>query len=59
LKLGDVTNFLAALNTARATKAGLNPTRRSGTAAARVDMLFRERGSGCTSPRTASETCAG
>jgi hypothetical protein len=43
LKLGDVTNFLAALNTARATKAGLSPLTDPGTAAARVDMLFRER----------------
>ena len=44
LKLGDVTNFLAALNTARATKAGLSPLTDPGSPAARVDMLFRERG---------------
>jgi len=43
LKLGDATNFLAALNAARATKAGLAPLTDPGTAAGRVDMLFRER----------------
>jgi hypothetical protein len=43
LKLGDVTNFIAALNNARATKAGLSPLTDPGSATARVDMLFRER----------------
>jgi hypothetical protein len=43
LKLGDFTNFMAAINAARATKAGLSPLSDPGSAAARVDLLFRER----------------
>ena len=43
LKLGDATNFMATLNAARATKAGLTPLIDPGTASTRVDMLFRER----------------
>lgn len=43
LKQGDATNFMATLNAARATKAGLAPLTDPGTAAGRVDMLFRER----------------
>lgn len=43
LKLGNTASFLAALNDARATKAGLAPLTDPGTANARVDMLFRER----------------
>ena len=38
-----MTYYLATLNAARATKAGLSPLTDPGTAAARVDMLFRER----------------
>jgi hypothetical protein len=43
LKLGDVANFMATINAARATKAGLTPLTDPGTPAARVDLLFRER----------------
>jgi hypothetical protein len=43
LKLGDFTNFMAAINTARASKTGLSPLSDPGSAAARVDLLFRER----------------
>lgn len=43
LKLGDAGNFMATLNAARATKAGLTPLTDPGTASTRVDMLFRER----------------
>jgi starch-binding outer membrane protein, SusD/RagB family len=43
LQAGDVTTFLARLNTARATRAGLPPLTDPGSATARVDLLFRER----------------
>src|SRR5439155_25897326 len=43
LKLGDATNYLAVLNAARATKAGLAPLTDPGSQIARVDLLFRER----------------
>ena len=43
LKQGNTAGYLAALNTARATKTGLAPLTDPGTAAARVDLLFRER----------------
>jgi hypothetical protein len=43
LKLGDIAGFLATLNAARTTVAGLAPLTDPGTANARVDMLFRER----------------
>jgi starch-binding outer membrane protein, SusD/RagB family len=44
LKAGDVTTWLAKLNTARATRAGLAPLTDPGTPAARVDLMFSERG---------------
>jgi hypothetical protein len=43
LKAGDAPGALATLNAARATVAGLTPLADAGTAAARVDQLFRER----------------
>jgi hypothetical protein len=43
LRTGDVTNFLAKLNVARATKTGLAPLTDPGTTVAREDLLFRER----------------
>ena len=39
----DVTTWLAKLNAARATVAGLAPLTDPGTATARVDLMFRER----------------
>lgn len=43
LKAGNAAGALATLNAARATKAGLAPLADAGTAAARLDQLFRER----------------
>jgi hypothetical protein len=43
LRVPDVTTFLAKLNEARATVAGLTPLADPGTPAGRVDLLFRER----------------
>jgi starch-binding outer membrane protein, SusD/RagB family len=43
LQAGDVTGWLAKLNEARASRTGLAPLTDPGTAAARVDLLFRER----------------
>ncbi|MGH7562082.1 MAG: hypothetical protein ACRENB_13810 [Gemmatimonadales bacterium] len=43
LQANDLATFLGKLNTARATKTGLAPLTDPGTAAARVDLLFRER----------------
>lgn len=43
LRDGNVGQFLARLNTARATVAGLAPLDDPGSEAARVDLLFRER----------------
>ena len=43
LDANDVTAFLAALNTARASTTGLAPLTDPGSTDARVDMLFRER----------------
>jgi len=43
LQASDFVNFIAKLNVARATKAGLAPLVNPGTQAARVDLLFRER----------------
>jgi starch-binding outer membrane protein, SusD/RagB family len=43
LRASDVPTFLAKLNEARATVAGLTPLADPGTPAARVDLLFRER----------------
>jgi len=43
LKLGNTAGFIATLNAARATKTGLAPLTDPGTAAGRVDLLFRER----------------
>jgi hypothetical protein len=43
LQANDVTTFLAKVNEARATVAGLTPLADPGTPAGRVDLLFRER----------------
>jgi starch-binding outer membrane protein, SusD/RagB family len=43
LKAGNAAGALTILNAARATKTGLAPLADAGTAAARVDQLFRER----------------
>ena len=43
LAAGNTAGFLATLNAARATVSGLAPLTDPGTAAGRVDMLFRER----------------
>ena len=43
LRTGDVTNFLAKLNVARATVTGLAPLTDPGSTTAREDLLFRER----------------
>lgn len=43
LRIPDVGTWLARLNTARATVAGLAPLTDPGTTAARVDLMFRER----------------
>jgi hypothetical protein len=43
LRANDVPTFLAKVNEARATVAGLAPLADPGTAAGRVDLLFRER----------------
>lgn len=43
LRADDIPTFLSKLNTARATRTGLPPLTDPGSAAARVDLLFRER----------------
>jgi hypothetical protein len=43
LRANDAATFIAKLNVARATKAGLAPLTDPGTTTARVDLLFRER----------------
>lgn len=43
LKQGDVTDYLAALNTARATNAALTPLADPGDPTSRINTLFRER----------------
>ena len=43
LRTGDVTNFLAKLNVARASRTGLPALTDPGTTVAREDLLFRER----------------
>ena len=43
LRAGDAVTYLAKLNAARATRAGLAPLDDPGTDPARVDLLFRER----------------